>query len=295
MKNCSWCCKGALHFFDSADVRCHHRDFSKTSHNTALFKLHAKLFWFFALARDGPTDDKSYVSTRVMGTQDLLHQEYLATGYSGRGHSRPVSKLSTVLAKNLPPFSLIKFLVLPNIVVSEPSLILDWASPLIPIFNGEKYEFWSIKMKALFNSQDVWELVERAASTSKEAWEILQKECQGTNKSIKVKLQSLRREFENLTMQNNETIQVFLSRVATVVNTSLFVQSSHGSESFEAYGEKYNDQVVVEKVLRSLTPRFDHVAVAIEESKDLSILSFDDLKGSLKSHEARMNSKWIEK
>ena len=30
----------------------------------------------------------------------------------------------------------------------------------MPIFTGEKYEFWSIKMKTLFKSQKVWELVE---------------------------------------------------------------------------------------------------------------------------------------
>jgi len=31
---------------------------------------------------------------------------------------------------------------------------------LMPIFTGEKYEFWSIKMKTLFKSQGVWDLVE---------------------------------------------------------------------------------------------------------------------------------------
>jgi len=30
----------------------------------------------------------------------------------------------------------------------------------MPIFTGEKYEFWSIKMKTLFKSQGVWDLVE---------------------------------------------------------------------------------------------------------------------------------------
>ena len=31
---------------------------------------------------------------------------------------------------------------------------------LMPIFTGEKYEFWIIKMKTLFKSQEVWEPVE---------------------------------------------------------------------------------------------------------------------------------------
>jgi len=34
----------------------------------------------FGLARDGPTGDKSHVSTRVMGTRGYAAPEYLATG-----------------------------------------------------------------------------------------------------------------------------------------------------------------------------------------------------------------------
>ena len=33
-------------------------------------------------------------------------------------------------------------------------------TPLLPIFNGEKYEWWSIKMKTLLRSQELWDLVE---------------------------------------------------------------------------------------------------------------------------------------
>ena len=34
------------------------------------------------------------------------------------------------------------------------------SAPLLPIFNGEKYEWWSIKMKTLLKSQELWDLVE---------------------------------------------------------------------------------------------------------------------------------------
>ncbi|KAF7826562.1 Retrovirus-related Pol polyprotein from transposon TNT 1-94 [Senna tora] len=187
--------------------------------------------------------------------------------------------------------------------------------PMILIFNCENYEFWSIKMKTLFKSQYLWDLVEQGfadpdeegklkenrkkdskalfliqhalhdsvfsriigANMSKSAWSTLQKEFQGSSKVIVVKLQTLRRDFLTLFMNNGESFQAFLSKVSTIVS------------QMRSFGEKISDQKIVEKVLRSLTLKFDHVVAAIEESKDLSVFSFDDLMGSLQAHEARMN------
>lgn len=170
-------------------------------------------------------------------------------------------------------------------------------------------------MKTLFQSQDLWDLVENgysehdeenrmkkskkkdskalffiqqsvhetifprisAATTSKEAWTILRSEYQGTSKVVAVKKQTLRHEFETLHMKSNESVQEFMSRVVAIVN------------QMRIYGDKMDDELVVTKVLRSLAPRFDHVVAAIEESKDLSNLTVDELSGSLHAHEARIN------
>jgi gag-polypeptide of LTR copia-type len=55
------------------------------------------------------------------------------------------------------------------------------------------------------------------------------------------------------------------------------------------FGNTMKDKIVVAKVLRSLTPKFDHVIATIEESKNLDVYSFDELMGSLQTYESRMS------
>jgi len=50
-----------------------------------------------------------------------------------------------------------------------------------------------------------------------------------------------------------------------------------------------NDVVVIEKILRSMTPKFDYVVCSIEESNDIDVLSIDELQSSLLVHEQRMS------
>ncbi|KAE9455599.1 hypothetical protein C3L33_12493, partial [Rhododendron williamsianum] len=67
-----------LAFLHNAETKVIYRDF-KTSNILLDPGYNAKLS-DFGLARDGPTGDKSYVSTRVMGTFGYAAPEYLSTG-----------------------------------------------------------------------------------------------------------------------------------------------------------------------------------------------------------------------
>lgn len=53
-------------------------------------------------------------------------------------------------------------------------------------------------------------------------------------------------------------------------------------------GEKKGDVSVIEKILRSMTPKFDYVVCSIEESRDIDTLTIDELQSSLLVHEQRM-------
>lgn len=98
-----------------------------------------------------------------------------------------------------------------------------------------------------------------------------------TDKVIYIKLQSLWREFYNTAMKESENFQGFLSEVAENVN------------QIQSYGDTIEDKKIVQKVLRSLPPEFDHMVTAIDESKDLSAYSFHELMSSLQVHEQIMN------
>jgi hypothetical protein len=46
--------------------------------------------------------------------------------------------------------------------------------------------------------------------------------------------------------------------------------------------------VIIEKILRSMTLKFNYVICSIEESNDLSIMTINELQSSMLVHEQRM-------
>jgi len=83
-------------------------------------------------------------------------------------------------------------------------------------------------------------------------------------------------------METTETIDVYINKVLALTN------------QMKTNGETHSEQAKVEKILRSLTPRFEHV-VAMEEANDISKMTVRLLSGSLRAHEQRMNDNNIEK
>ena len=61
--------------------------------------------------------------------------------------------------------------------------------------------------------------------------------------------------------KETEFVKDFNSRIVEIVN------------QIKSYGDTIQEKKLVEKILRSLPKKFDHVLVAIEESKDLSVLT----------------------
>ncbi|XP_050378459.1 uncharacterized protein LOC126795736 [Argentina anserina] len=95
--------------------------------------------------------------------------------------------------------------------------------------------------------------------TSKQIWDSMKLKYQGTSKVHRAQRHALRKEFEILQMKVGESVDEYFART-----------------------------LIIEKILRSMTPKFDYVVCSVEESKDLDTLTIDELQSSLLVHEQRM-------
>jgi hypothetical protein len=113
--------------------------------------------------------------------------------------------------------------------------------------------------------------------TTKEMWDRLISSYEGNEKVKDAKLQTFWLKFEKLKMNENETVSKYFLRVEELVN------------AMKGLGEKIEESILVQKILRSLLDKFNPKVFAIEELNDLKTLSIDKLLGTLTSHEMRIN------
>lgn len=66
------------------------------------------------------------------------------------------------------------------------------------------------------------------------------------------------------------------------------------SNKMRSNGEDMQDSKIVEKILRTLTDKFTYVVVSIEESKDTSSMTIDELQSSLSVHEKKFKKNCYE-
>ncbi|XP_039128879.1 uncharacterized protein LOC120265009 [Dioscorea cayenensis subsp. rotundata] len=144
----------------------------------------------------------------------------------------------------------------------------EFSHPSLPVFKGDGYERWSVKMMTLFQSLDLWSVVEQGS---------LKEGIDEQKKEMAVKRHTLGQKFDVLQMRENEDIQQYVSRVISLVN------------QFKGLRYDLEEKEVVAKVMRSVIPKFDNVITTIEEARDLDKLIFSELSGGLQAYEARFD------
>jgi len=187
-----------------------------------------------------------------------------------------------------------------------------------PVFDGTNFNYWKVRVTAYLQSlgTEVWGIVEtgyafpsatptdpdekkkyetnaKAVSTllgciyqsefmkvmhyksAKKIWDKIVTSYEGDDQVKRAKLQTLRVKYENLRMYNDESVANYFLRVDEIVNC------------MKKLGEEIKEAIVVEKVLRSLSPKFESKVSAIEEKENLRILTMSQLHGILTAYEMR--------
>jgi len=79
-------------------------------------------------------------------------------------------------------------------------------------------------------------------------------------------------------MEEGESVDEYFGRTLSIV------------KRMKAWGEKIDQILIVEKILRSMSTKFNNNICPIEESNDVTTPSIDELHNSLLVHEQRMKS-----
>jgi len=187
-----------------------------------------------------------------------------------------------------------------------------------PLFNGTNFVFWKVRMRTYIMAlgADVWDVVDIGyvkpvvltnkddklelsfnakamndilsglaeaefvkvmhLETTKEMWDKLISSYEGNEKVKDAKLQTYRLQFEQLKMKDDEIVGKYFLRIEELVNAMKILR------------EKFEDVVSVQKILRSLSDRFNPKVSTIEELNDLKTLPFYQLLGTLIAYEMRI-------
>ncbi|GJX79031.1 hypothetical protein Tco_0327180 [Tanacetum coccineum] len=93
------------------------------------------------------------------------------------------------------------------------------------------------------------------------------------------KQQTLKSEFEMLQMEENESIDSFVTRLTGIINKAASV------------GLTYEDSTLVRKLLNAVPDRFLQIVASIEQYTDLDEMSLGEAIGRLKTFEERLKYK----
>ncbi|XP_052201452.1 uncharacterized protein LOC127807530 [Diospyros lotus] len=112
--------------------------------------------------------------------------------------------------------------------------------------------------------------------TAKEIWDFLKKEYEGDERIKGMQKLNLIREFELQKMKESETVQEYSDKLLRIAN------------KVRLLGGEFADSRIVQKLLVTVLERFETTISALENSKDMSIITLAELLNALQAQEQRM-------
>lgn len=111
--------------------------------------------------------------------------------------------------------------------------------------------------------------------TAKQAWDAIELMSIGVERVREAIAQKLRKELEDISFKDGESVDAFAMRITGLVNNLCTL------------GDAIVEEKVVKKFLQVVLPRYTQVAIAIEMLLDLSTMTIEELTGPLRSVEQR--------
>ncbi|XP_052181890.1 uncharacterized protein LOC127794683 [Diospyros lotus] len=188
-----------------------------------------------------------------------------------------------------------------------------------PMFTGENYQIWAVKMESYLQASDLWDVVTTeiptlpedptiaqitenksatrkgykaktcihsavsemiftkimTCETAKQAWDLLKEEYRGNQRTKRMQILNLKREFEMKKMKEAESFKEYVDKLMAIVN------------KIRMLGEALPDSRVVEKILVTLLEMFEAKISSLEESRDLSTIALGELINAMQAQEQR--------
>ncbi|XP_022887734.1 uncharacterized protein LOC111403452 [Olea europaea var. sylvestris] len=196
----------------------------------------------------------------------------------------------------------------------------------IPTFNGDNYDFLSIKIKTYFCAQNLWDVVNDGytnpddistltSAQKKELKENQQKDSLALlslqmslmdtyfprimgAKTAKEAWDKLKEEFYDGNKVRTCRLQALRRNFENLKMKELETAKDYYSRIDEivnqlrSYGDDVPEKKVVGKILITYTEKYDPIIAAIEESKDIDELTAAESMGSLEAHEKRLERRY---
>ncbi|GAU47154.1 hypothetical protein TSUD_287370 [Trifolium subterraneum] len=167
--------------------------------------------------------------------------------------------------------------------------------PSIPKFDAH-YDHWAMLMENLLRSKEFWSLIENGVTVA--PVNATAEEQRITNESKLKDLKAKNFLFQAIdrtileTILNRETArdiwESMRQKVSRLQQDAFFSRTLAIASKMTAHGETMTQTIVVEKVLKSMSSRFNYVVCSIEDAHDATTLTIDELQASLLVHERRM-------